>query len=211
MELHRDIRMLSLMHYRMTSGMALISHAMRCITPCIKLPPGISMDKCTMAGMKCWILHPERTEKGTLLMLHGGAFACPAASYHLKNASAYAGTGFRVIMPDYPLLPQHPHPEALEKACVPELYATDRVMEKVIAGGNFRDSYKDVGLNLDKVDGEDPVSSLKKRTSIGTSGNLGLEKDKAWKDSLLLEIEEHLAVLTDVYQGLIPEIERVVL
>lgn len=103
------------------------------------------------------------------------------------------------------------HPEALEKACVPELYATDRVMEKVIAGGNFRDSYKDVGLNLDKVDGEDPVSSLKKRTSIGTSGNLGLEKDKAWKDSLLLEIEEHLAVLTDVYQGLIPEIERVVL
>ena len=115
MELHRDIRMLSLMHYRMTSGMALISHAMRCITPCIKLPPGISMDKCTMAGMKCWILHPERTEKGTLLMLHGGAFACPAAPYHLKNASAYAGTGFRVIMPDYPLLPQHPHPEALEK------------------------------------------------------------------------------------------------
>ena len=115
MELHRDIRMLSLMHYRMISGMALISHAMRCITPCIKLPPGISMDKCTMAGMKCWILHPERTEKGTILMLHGGAFACPAAPYHLKNASAYAGTGFRVIMPDYPLLPQHPHPEALEK------------------------------------------------------------------------------------------------
>ena len=102
------------MHYRMTSVMALISHAMRYAAPLVKLLPGISMERCTMAGMKCCVLHPDKTEKGTLLMLHGGAFACPAAPYHLKNASAYAGTGFRVIMPDYPLLPQHPHPEALE-------------------------------------------------------------------------------------------------
>ncbi len=114
MELQDDIRILSLMHYRMTSAMALISHAMRYAAPLVKLLPGISMERCTMAGMKCCVLHPERTEKGTLLMLHGGAFACPAAPYHLKNASAYAGTGYRVIMPDYPLLPQHPHPEALE-------------------------------------------------------------------------------------------------
>ena len=115
MELQKDIRMLSLMHYRMTSAMALVSHAMRCVTPRIRPLPGISMEMQKIEGMKCCVLHPEKTDKGTLLMLHGGAFACPAAPYHLKNASAYAGTGFRVIMPDYPLLPQHPHPEALER------------------------------------------------------------------------------------------------
>ncbi len=37
--------------------------------------------------------------------------------------------------------------EALTKACVPSLYATDVVLNKVLEGGNFRDSYKDVGLH----------------------------------------------------------------
>ena len=103
------------------------------------------------------------------------------------------------------------HPEALKKACVPELYATDRVMEKVLSGGNFRDSYKDVGLNLDKVDGEDPVSSLKKRTSIGTTGNLGIDKDKAWLEALENAIEERIASLSAVYKALLPQVEKVVL
>ena len=103
------------------------------------------------------------------------------------------------------------HPDALIKACVPELYATDRVMEKVLSGGNFRDSYKDVGLNLDKVDGEDPVSSLKKRTSIGTTGNLGLEEDKVRCAALKAEADERLSFLSSVYGALIPEIKRVVL
>ena len=67
------------------------------------------------------------------------------------------------------------HPKALEKGCTSELYATDRVMEKVLDGGNFRDSYLSVGLNLDKVDRDyDAVAALKKRTSTGTSGNLNI-------------------------------------
>ena len=102
------------------------------------------------------------------------------------------------------------HEEALERACVPELYATDRVMEKVLKGGNFRDSYKDVGLNLDAVKGEDPVSSLEKRTSAGTTGNLGLEKDVTWLEELSARIENETGRLSAVYNALIPDLKEVI-
>ncbi len=103
------------------------------------------------------------------------------------------------------------HPEALIKACVPELYATDRVMEKVLSGGNFRDSYKNVGLNLDKVEGEDPVKALSERTSIGTTGNLGIEKDREWLQSISSRVAEEMERLSAIYQGIVPSVSEVIL
>ncbi len=103
------------------------------------------------------------------------------------------------------------HPDNLIKACTPELYATDRVMEKVLEGGNFRDSYRNVGLNLDKVKGEDPVASLKKRTSIGTAGNLNIEADETWLERLESQCSEKMAFLSNVYSALIPEIDEVII
>ena len=103
------------------------------------------------------------------------------------------------------------HPDNLIAACTPELYATDRVMEKVLSGGNFRDSYKDVGLNLDKVQGEDPVASLGKRTSVGTAGNLMLEKDEAWLAELSERVEGEMGRLSSIYSSLIPSVQEAVL
>ena len=103
------------------------------------------------------------------------------------------------------------HPDNLIAACTPELYATDRVMEKVLSGGNFRDSYKDVGLNLDKVQGEDPVASLVKRTSVGTAGNLMIEKDEAWLAELSERVEGEMGRLSSIYSSLIPSVQEAVL
>ena len=103
------------------------------------------------------------------------------------------------------------HPDNLIAACTPELYATDRVMEKVLSGGNFRDSYKDVGLNLDKVQGEDPVASLGKRTSVGTAGNLMIEKDEAWLAELSERVEGEMGRLSAIYSSLIPSVQEAVL
>ena len=103
------------------------------------------------------------------------------------------------------------HPDNLIAACTPELYATDRVMEKVLSGGNFRDSYKDVGLNLDKVQGEDPVASLGKRTSVGTAGNLMIEKDEAWLAELSKRVEGEMGRLSSIYSSLIPSVQEAVL
>ena len=103
------------------------------------------------------------------------------------------------------------HQDALAKACVPELYATDRVMEKVLSGGNFRDSYRSVGLSLGAVEGEDPVSSLKKRTSIGTTGNPGIGKDRAWHDSMRIWVDDEMSRLSSVYSSLIPGLTEIIL
>ena len=104
------------------------------------------------------------------------------------------------------------HKDNLIKACVPELYATDRVMEKVLAGGNFRDSYKSVGLNLGEVEADsDPVASLKKRTSTGTAGNLGLEKDKEALEAMKATVQSLTEELSAVYSRLVPCITELVL
>ena len=103
------------------------------------------------------------------------------------------------------------HPDALIKACVPELYATDRVMEKVLSGGNFRDSYRSVGLNLSDVEGEDPVASISKRTSVGTTGNLGIDKDRTWLSSLSERVAAESGRLSAVYSSLVPGITETII
>ena len=84
-------------------------------------------------------------------------------------------------------------------------------MEKVLSGGNFRDSYRSVGLSLGAVEGEDPVSSLKKRTSIGTTGNPGIGKDRAWHDSMRIWVDDEMSRLSSVYSSLIPGLTEIIL
>lgn len=67
------------------------------------------------------------------------------------------------------------HEEALVAACKPELYATDVVLQRALAGESFRDIYKEVGLNLASVAPHDPYDALEERTSVGTTGNLNLD------------------------------------
>ena len=95
------------------------------------------------------------------------------------------------------------HPDALEKGCVKELYATDRVMERVLSGGNFRDSYLSVGLNLDDVkEDEDPHLALKKRTSTGTTGNLNVDFSKESASMLRKDNDGRMASLSSYYHNL---------
>jgi argininosuccinate lyase len=60
------------------------------------------------------------------------------------------------------------------KAFTPEVFATDRAIELVGGGMPFRDAYKEVGMDLDKLDALDPVASIAKKTHTGTTGNLNL-------------------------------------
>ena len=58
----------------------------------------------------------------------------------------------------------------------PEVYATDKALELVVGGMPFRDAYKEVGMNLDKLSSLDPRETVKLRKHMGTAGNLGLEE-----------------------------------
>lgn len=94
------------------------------------------------------------------------------------------------------------HPEALAKACRPELYATDVVLKRVVEGANFRDTYKDVGLHLGDVQAVDPYGALSERTSLGTTGRLGLEEDEKAIRVLKDSCEEKLGRFSEAYLGL---------
>lgn len=78
--------------------------------------------------------------------------------------------------------------ENLAKGFTNEIYATDKALAYVASGMSFRDAYKKVGLSLNEVASEDPVSVIKNRTSVGTTGNLNLEKSKEFLNELSGEV-----------------------
>ena len=65
--------------------------------------------------------------------------------------------------------------EMLLKGFIPEIYATDRALELVRDGVTFRDAYREVGINLDKLKDMDAVQAIKAKTHTGTTGNLNLK------------------------------------
>jgi argininosuccinate lyase len=67
------------------------------------------------------------------------------------------------------------HEEALRRAFTPDIFAADEAYARVLAGKNFRDAYREVGLNLQKLEALDPAETLKNRRSTGTAGNLRLD------------------------------------
>ena len=52
-----------------------------------------------------------------------------------------------------------------------DIFATDAALEMVASGSTFREAYKEVGLNLDKLTGRDPYESIQSRTHSGSAGN----------------------------------------
>lgn len=63
----------------------------------------------------------------------------------------------------------------LKKGFIPEIYATDAVLKLVVEGKSFRDAYKKIAQNIDKLDEGDPETIIKKRTSEGTTGKLNID------------------------------------
>lgn len=89
--------------------------------------------------------------------------------------------------------------DKLKEGFTSDIFATDEALRLVASGKSFRDAYKEVGLNLDKLKNEDPVAALKKRTSTGTPGNLNLKYAKKAASSYRAFAEkEHNALLDAV-------------
>ncbi|MDD7008977.1 MAG: argininosuccinate lyase [Spirochaetales bacterium] len=94
------------------------------------------------------------------------------------------------------------HEDALLAACRSELYATDKVFAMVKEGKSFRDSYREVGLDLESVSRIDPYEALLSRTSTGCSNNLGLEKAEKEADSLAAACSEKMERFQRAYEDL---------
>lgn len=73
-----------------------------------------------------------------------------------------------------------PNEQELYNDMTPELFATHKAFELVKKGKMFRDAYREVGLNLDKIkiDKDNIVKMLKESKHQGGAGNLQLDKLK---------------------------------
>ena len=74
-----------------------------------------------------------------------------------------------------------PKKEVLMKSLSPEMFAAGEANRLVKQGMPFRDAYQQVKENLDKLKVGDPVKALREMTSLGSTGNLGLEYYKISK------------------------------
>ena len=88
------------------------------------------------------------------------------------------------------------NPEKLKAGFSKDIYATDAALDLVAGGMSFRDAYREVGLNLDKLGQQDPDESIGSRTYPGTTGNLALDEAGSRLESLLETAEkrgDHIA------------------
>ncbi len=88
------------------------------------------------------------------------------------------------------------NPEKLKAGFSKDIYATDAALELVAGGMSFRDAYKEVGLNLDKLGNQEPDASIGSRTYPGTTGNLALSQVRD-RLNLILDLtskrEDHIS------------------
>lgn len=63
----------------------------------------------------------------------------------------------------------------LEAGFTADIHSTDAALELVAAGSTFREAYKEVGLNLDKLAERDVKESLASRKYSGTTGKPGYD------------------------------------
>ena len=86
----------------------------------LSLPPrGVVIAPTTVAGVPAeWVRPRDGTPRpGTVLYLHGGAYCVGSPATHRPITGALARTtGMAVLVLDYRLAPEHPHPAALHDA-----------------------------------------------------------------------------------------------
>ena len=73
--------------------------------------------------------------------------------------------------------------ERLEAGFSSEIYATDEVFDLVGSGVSFREAYRTVAADLSRLESRNPEETIRKRTHIGSTGNLGLDLIRSDLDS----------------------------
>jgi len=94
------------------------------------------------------------------------------------------------------------------KACIkafrPEVFAADVALQMAVEENiPFRDAYKEVGLNLEALENQDPVENIKSKTHTGAPGNLGLDKARARLDELSAALKKETERIAAVKSALL--------
>lgn len=86
-----------------------------------------------------WIVPPQSHPARVFLFLHGGGYNSGSPKTHRKLA-AHLGqaAGMRVLLPDYRLAPEHPHPAGVKDALLAYgwLLSEGRKAQEIVLGGD---------------------------------------------------------------------------
>lgn len=85
----------------------------------VNLPArGVDISHTELGGIPSELVQPARgPDGGTLLYLHGGGYVLGSPKTHRSLTTHLAQrSGYRLLVPDYRLAPEHPHPAALDDA-----------------------------------------------------------------------------------------------
>lgn len=119
--------------YKTQRAMALAATSI-CIAP-----TGMRHRALTLGGVAGEEVRVDDRAESTLLWLHGGGYCVGSSRTDRAAAGQFAkASGARVIVPDYRLAPEHPHPAALEDALAVYRALIDQGQDtnKLILGGD---------------------------------------------------------------------------
>ena len=84
-----------------------------------------------------------------------------------------------------------------------DIFATDQVIELVKKGVPFREAYKQIAKNLQKVQKIEPTKNILSKKHIGATGNLGLEKVKSQLSKVKSETTKQESELNSKIKNLV--------
>ncbi len=122
---------------------------------------------------------PQKKNPDGLELLRAKSASVSAASVQIKNVIRSLPTGYNrdfqetkeplmkamdtafdsITIMSLTIAKIEVHRQNLKKGFIPEIYATDEALRYVEKGMSFRDAYKEVGLNIEKLNDEDPEKS----------------------------------------------------
>lgn len=97
---------------------SVLREAMEAMMGAMENPAGMQSEAISAGGVPAeWVFFPDSDSSRALLYLHGGGYAIGSVATHRALAGRLSRElGCRVLVLDYRLAPEHPHPAAVEDA-----------------------------------------------------------------------------------------------
>jgi len=138
------------------------------------MPNKRNPDVVELLRASCGIVEGAMTELASVLALPSGYQRDLQATKEPLIRALSRGLAALAILPDLVASMEFDRAR-LREAMTPGMFATDRAIELASEGMPFREAYRQVGKEIDAMTALPIDESIAKRTSLGGSGNLGLD------------------------------------